>query len=92
MRGGSAARRSLRPLTLHPSVRLYHNGGPGGLAGQGLPDCPWDCEQVPNGSVGTTDLLALLAQWGGAGSCDFDGGGVGTTDLLKLLANWGNCP
>ena len=47
---------------------------------------------MPTGSVGTTDLLALLAQWGSVGSCDFDGGGVGTTDLLKLLANWGACP
>ncbi len=39
-----------------------------------------------------TDFLALLAQWRGPGSCDFDGGGVGIVDFLKLLANWGPCP
>ncbi len=54
--------------------------------------CPWDCQVVPNGSVGINDLLDLLAQWGGAGACNFDGGVVGITDLLKLLANWGACP
>ena len=42
--------------------------------------------------MATADLLALLGQWGGAGSCDFDGDGVSTADLLKLLGNWGNCP
>ncbi len=55
-------------------------------------NCPWDCQAVPNGSVGINDLLDLLAQWGGAGACNFDGGVVGITDLLKLLANWGPCP
>ncbi len=46
-----------------------------------------------NSSVGTSDLLALLAQWGTDGSADFDGSGaVGTSDLLALLANWGPCP
>lgn len=39
-----------------------------------------------------TDLLALLGQWGNAGSCDFDDGTVGVTDLLKLLGMWGACP
>ncbi len=53
--------------------------------------CPWDCQAVPNGTVGINDLLDLLAQWGGPGACDFDGGNVGITDLLKLLANWGPC-
>ena len=36
--------------------------------------------------------LELLAQWGGGGSCDFDGGGIGINDFLELLANWGPCP
>ncbi len=36
-------------------------------------------------------LIALLAQWGGPGSCDFDGGGVGINDFLDLLAAWGPC-
>ena len=49
-----------------------------------------------NGTIGVTDLLLLLASWGGCPpppqSCpaDLDGdGGVGVTDLLILLASWG---
>ncbi len=53
--------------------------------------CPWDCGNNDS-DVGIVDFLALLAQWGGAGSCDFDGGGVGINDFLDLLANWGPCP
>ncbi len=48
-----------------------------------------------DGSVGTADLLALLAAWGScpgppaACPADLDGNGsVGTSDLLILLANW----
>jgi len=59
---------------------------------QGASPCPWDCGGDKNGDVGITDFLALLAQWGGPGSCDFDGGGVGINDFLELLANWGPCP
>ena len=56
----------------------------------GIP-CPWDLDN--SGSIGTSDLLELLAQWGTAGSADFYGDGVvGTSDLLILLANWGPCP
>ncbi len=54
--------------------------------------CPWDCGGDNDDAVGIVDFLALLAQWGGPGSCDFDGGGVGIVDFLKLLANWGPCP
>ncbi|MHC4414461.1 MAG: hypothetical protein ACYS0G_04175 [Planctomycetota bacterium] len=56
------------------------------------PSCPWDCQATPDGVVGISDLLALLAQWGGPGACDFDGNGVGIGDLLDLLARWGICP
>lgn len=55
--------------------------------------CPWDLDG--NGSVGASDLLSLLAQWGTdpGGPPDFDGSGsVGASDLLALLANWGPCP
>ena len=53
--------------------------------------CPWELDG--NGSVGTSDLLALFAQWGTAGPADFDGSGaVNTNDLLILFANWGPCP
>jgi hypothetical protein len=55
--------------------------------------CPWDCETTPDGSVGVTDFLKMLAEWGQTGTpCDFDGGGVSVTDFLDLLANWGSCP
>ena len=55
--------------------------------------CPWDLDT--NGSVGASDLLALLVSWGPCKGCpaDFDGdGSVGATDLLALLVNWGPCP
>jgi len=48
-----------------------------------------------DGTVNVTDLLALLAAWGGCddpGNCpaDLDGDGmVSVTDLLMMLANWG---
>ena len=62
------------------------------ILGSGSVSCPWDCGGDNNGDVGIVDFLALLAQWGGAGTCDFDGGGVGIVDFLALLANWGPCP
>ena len=55
--------------------------------------CPWDLDG--SGSVGASDLLSLLVQWGTdpGGPPDFDGDGkVGASDLLSLLANWGPCP
>ena len=55
--------------------------------------CPWDLGG--DNSVGTSDLLALLAAWGAnpGHPADFDGDNVvGTSDLLALLANWGGCP
>ena len=55
--------------------------------------CPWDLDN--NGTVGVSDLLALLADWGPCKGCpaDFDDDdNVGVSDLLALLANWGPCP
>ncbi len=55
--------------------------------------CLWDLDA--SGSVGASDLLSLLADWGPCKGCpaDFDGNGlVGASDLLALLANWGPCP
>ncbi|MHC4588815.1 MAG: hypothetical protein ACYTAQ_05630 [Planctomycetota bacterium] len=37
----------------------------------------------------------MLAQWGGAGSCDCEhppDGEVDVGDFLALLAAWGSCP
>ncbi|MEE8156173.1 MAG: FG-GAP-like repeat-containing protein, partial [Phycisphaerales bacterium] len=48
-----------------------------------------------DGSVGASDLLILLVNWGRCGNCDdcpADLNGdcnVGAADLLILLANWG---
>ncbi|MHC4428315.1 MAG: choice-of-anchor B family protein [Planctomycetota bacterium] len=54
--------------------------------------CPADCANM-DGVVSTADLLELLAQWGGPGSCDIDGSGtVSTADPLDLLGEWGPCP
>jgi hypothetical protein len=55
--------------------------------------CPGDADG--DNSVGTSDLLIVLANWGqatagGAADGDFDESGtVGTSDLLVLLAAWG---
>ena len=75
-------------------------GGPGGqLSGRfdnvtfGVTPCLWDLDN--NGSVGGSDLLALVIAWGSApgGPPDLDGDGtVGILDLLALLAHWGPCP
>ena len=54
--------------------------------------CPWDCTRKPDMFVGVADLLALFAEWGSTGLCDFNGNGVGIGDLLILFANWGPCP
>ena len=55
----------------------------------GIP-CPWDLDK--SGSVDTSDLLELFAQWGTDGPADFDESGiVDTSDLLILFANWGPC-
>lgn len=55
--------------------------------------CPADLDD--NGTVGASDLLALLSAWGPNPDhpADLDGdGSVGASDLLILLANWGPCP
>lgn len=42
-----------------------------------------------DGMVDASDLAAMLAQWGGAGTADLDGdGSVGASDLAILLGNW----
>jgi hypothetical protein len=64
--------------------------------GNGVPDeCDLPGDVDGDGSVGITDLLALLSAWGPCPGdpapcpADIDGdGSVGITDLLALLANW----
>ena len=68
-----------------------NNAGDSGTLVDAAP-CPWDLDD--SGSVGASDLLALLASWGPCKGCpaDFDdSGNVGASDLLALLANWGPC-
>ncbi len=67
---------------------VWINQGPGNICAA----CTGDLDN--NGSVGVSDLLALLASWGPCKGCsaDFDGNDeVGVSDLLVLLANWGRC-
>ncbi len=45
-----------------------------------------------DGTLGIVDSLAVIGQYGIAGSCDLDGGELGVTDFLRLLAIWGPCP
>jgi hypothetical protein len=56
-------------------------------------DPPTDADATGDTVVGTTDFLALLAQYGSTngGSADFTGDTVvGTTDYLILLGQYGN--
>ncbi len=75
-------------------IILVGSGGYSGIRGfEWLPDpCPADLDG--DGSVGVTDMLALLAAWGTnpGGPPDLDGDGtVGVIDFLSLLASWGPC-
>ncbi len=57
------------------------------------PESPGDLDD--DGSVGVSDILILLSEWGSCGDCnncpaDVDGNcAVSVQDLLLLLANWG---
>jgi hypothetical protein len=54
------------------------------------PVCPADLDD--DGSVGASDLAALLSAWGATGGADLDGdGSVGASDLAALLSAWGPC-
>lgn len=66
---------------------------------EGLPVCPADCAQPPDGVVNTLDLLAIINGWGPAppnspldihppGNPD---GVVNVGDLLTVINNWGPC-
>jgi hypothetical protein len=60
------------------------------IEGLGVSDCPADLDG--NGTVDVSDLLALLANWGGSGDGDLnDDGIVDVEDLLALLGAWGPC-
>ena len=55
-------------------------------------NCPSDVDG--DGTVGITDLLALLGEWD-SDQCNADvdrDGNVGVTDFLAVLAAWGSCP
>jgi hypothetical protein len=78
------------------NIHTVVNGG-GELRGQNWlragPRCPADCVRPPDKQVTVSDLLAMLAQWGGPGSCDINNDGtVDIADLLGLLAAFGLCP
>lgn len=57
------------------------------------PACFGDIDE--SGTVGTSDLISLLAAWGTCKACPADlnaDGSVDATDLISLLAAWGPCP
>jgi len=55
--------------------------------------CPADIDG--SGSVGLTDLLAVLSSFGPCPGCPEDldeDGNVGFTDIIAVLSTWGPCP
>ena len=84
---------SYRGMAQTPSGRLYVAGDRGHLFAQSAPQIPGDLDG--DGTVGVTDLLILLGNWGpcppkGACPADLNGNGsIGVKDLLILLGNWG---
>ncbi len=59
----------------------------------GVPSCPSDCQQPPDGYVDVEDILFMFANWGrqeGPFDVDYDGV-VDVHDLLAVLAFWGPC-
>jgi len=76
------------PLEANPDQRDVDGDGDG----DACDDCPGDLDG--NSTVGITDFLLLLGQWGTSpgGPPDYDGDGVGITDFLLLLSVWGPCP
>ena len=56
------------------------------------PPCVGDIDE--DGTVGVTDLLAIVGMWGETGGAgDIDGSGaVGVGDLLMAIDAWGDCP
>ena len=53
--------------------------------------CEADCNG--DGSVGVSDLLAVIDAWGTSSGCDVnDDGIVNVSDLLEVVGNWGTCP
>lgn len=84
-------------------------------AGSGNPAVTWDSDYTftvkpacfadvdANGTIGTSDLLAVIAAWGACTTpptaCPADvgplpcpDGNVGTADLLAVIGTWGPCP
>ena len=56
-------------------------------------NCPEDI--TGDGTVSTTDLLAIIGTWGDCSGCpaDINGDGtVSTSDLLAVIGAWGECP
>jgi len=80
------------PEVAEPNVDL----GPFEVQPQG----PLPCEGDTDGdlTIGLSDLLTVLSEWGSCVSStgcagDIDGDGfIGLSDLLAVLAGWGDCP
>ena len=52
--------------------------------------CPADIDN--DGTVGVTDILITIGNWGGSGEGDVDGDGiVSVSDILLIVGAWGSC-
>lgn len=81
------------------TIELFKPGRPGAVVvaamvpDEGVSQLAADCAGPGDGRVDVVDLLELLSQWGGPGSCDIvpagGDGGVGVGDLQTLLAAFG---
>jgi hypothetical protein len=87
----------------HYLIRVGGWGGSSEGTGMLLIDGPGDCQPPSDacvgdidedGTVGVTDLLAIVGMWGETGGAgDIDGSGVvGVGDLLMAIDAWGDCP
>lgn len=57
-----------------------------------LDTCPADCAN-DDGIVDVEDILLILGQFGGSGSCDIDDSGIiDVSDILELISAYGPCP
>ena len=58
--------------------------------GPETPSCPSDLDG--NGSVGSDDILLLLASWDSPEGDVNGDGNTDVSDVLQMIGDWGDCP